>query len=162
MALEIIIIAGLVLMGVVLFMAEIFLLPGITVAGIAGAIMLVGSIVYAFHFVGETAGFITIVANIVLSGGCFIYLIKSKALDRIALETNIDATVDLPELQHLRVGQQGIALSRLNPIGKAEFDKQYTIEAKSITGEFIDEGDSVKIVKVEKNCVLVELCKTDQ
>lgn len=161
MALEIGIIAGLVILGVILFMAEIFLLPGITIAGIAGGLMLLGSIVYAFYFVGETAGFITIGANVVLGAGTFIYLVKSKALDRIALETDIDAKVEMPEIQYLEVGQKGIALSRLNPIGKAEFDGQHIIEAKSITGEFIDEGDTIEIIQIDKNSVLVQAVAKD-
>lgn len=156
MTTEIIIIVFLILLGVGLFLAEVFLLPGITIAGIAGGVMLIGSIAYAFYYMGETAGYITIAANIIITVAAFIFIMKSNALNHIALKTDIEATVDQTEIKQLQNGQIGIALSRLNPIGKAEFDNQYIVEVKSITGEFIDEGENVQIVKIEKSSVLVQ------
>lgn len=156
MAIEIIIIIFLILLGVGLFLAEVFLLPGITIAGIAGGVMLIGSIAYAFYYMGETAGYITIAANIVITAAAFIFIIKSNALNHIALKTDIEATVDQTEIKQLQEGQTGVALSRLNPIGKAEFENQYIVEVKSVTGEFIDEGENVQIVKIEKSSVMVQ------
>lgn len=156
MTLEIIIIVSLIIIGVGLLLAEIFLLPGITVAGIAGGVSMIGSIVYAFYYVGETAGYISIVANLVIGVGAFVFIIRSNTLDHIALKTDIEATVDQSEIKQLSVGEKGIALSRLNPIGKAEFREEYVVEAKSITGEFIDEGAEIEIVQIEKSNVLVK------
>lgn len=156
MTVEIIIIAFLILLGVGLFIAEVFLLPGITIAGIAGGVMLIGSIAYAFYYIGETAGYITIGANVVVTIAAFIIIMKSNALSHISLKTDIDATVDQTEILLLQNGQIGITVSRLNPIGKAEFDNQSIVEVKSITGEFIDEGESVQIVKIEKSSVMVQ------
>lgn len=156
MAIEIIIIIFLILLGVGLFLAEVFLLPGITIAGIAGGVMLIGSIAYAFYYMGETAGYITIAANILITAAAFIFIMKSNALNHIALKTDIEATVDQTEIKQLQEGQTGVALSRLNPIGKAEFNNQYIVEVKSVTGEFIDEGENVQIVKIEKSSVMVQ------
>jgi len=155
MTLEIIIIVVLILIGVALMMAEIFLLPGITIAGIAGGLLMIASVVYAFHYIDNTAGYITIGANVVLTAGAFVFLVKSKSLDRISLKANIDSVVDQPELQTLHVGDKGITISRLNPIGKAEFGETI-VEAKSFSGEFIDNGESIEIVKVGKTNVLVQ------
>lgn len=156
MTVEIIIIACLIIIGVALMLAEIFLLPGITIAGIAGGVAMVGSIVYAFYYVGTTTGYITIVANAVVGIGAFIFVIKSNALDHIALKTDIEAVVEQPEIQTLSVGDEGIAQSRLNPIGKVEFNNDSVVEAKSVTGEFIDAGETVYIVHIEKSIVLVK------
>lgn len=155
MIIEISIIVFLIVLGVALILAEIFLLPGITIAGVAGAISLLGGIVYAFLYVGDTAGFITIGASVISGGGLFVYFIKSNAMSKIALNTDIETTVDQTDLKQLNVGDKGKAISRLNPIGKAEFNN-ITIEAKSITGEYIDEGEDVEIVKVEGYNVLVK------
>lgn len=162
MAVEIIIITFLILLGVALLAAEVFLLPGVTVAGIAGGIMLIGSIAYAFYFMGETAGYITIAGNVVVSIAAFIYILKSNALDRIALNTDIESTIEPSEVLQLNKGQIGIALSRLNPMGKAEFDEQYIVEVKSLTGEFIDEGEHVQIVQIEKSHILVQSISSDK
>lgn len=156
MTVEIIIIVFLIILGVGLLAAEVFLLPGITIAGIAGGLMIIGSIAYAFYYINETAGYITIAANIIISVAAFLFILKSNALNHIGLKTDIDATVDQSEILQLTIGQTGITLSRLNPIGKAEFDNQYIVEVKSITGEFIDEGENVQIVKIEKSSVMVQ------
>lgn len=155
MALSIIIIVCLILLGVALMMAEIFLLPGITVAGFAGGILMIASIVYAFYYMGSTPGYITIAGNLIICSIAFIFLIKSNTLDRIALKTDIESKVDQPELQQLKIGQKGVAISRLNPIGKAEFG-EIIVEAKSFTGEFIDSEEKVEIVKIDNSNVLVQ------
>ena len=59
-------------------LVEIFLLPGISIAGIAGAIFLIGGIVYAYMFLGSTAGNVTLAASAVALGGTFVWLLKSK------------------------------------------------------------------------------------
>lgn len=156
MTVEIIVIVSLLLIGIILVLLEIFLLPGTTIAGIAGALMMLASIVYAFYYVGNTAGYITIVASVVIGLGAFLYIIKSNTLDHIALKTDIDGSVEQPEIQHLSVGEKGLTLSRLNPIGNVEFNNEYVVEAKSVTGEFIDSESAVEIVKIEKTTVWVK------
>lgn len=155
MAIEIFIVAFLLVLGVVLLLVEIFLLPGITIAGIAGGLSLLGGVIYAFMHLGSGAGFISIGASVVIGAGAFVYLIKSNAMDRIALNTDIEAKVDQTELKKLQPGDKGQALSRLNPIGNAAFDG-VVVEAKSINGEFIEDGAHIEIVKVETYNVLVK------
>ncbi|MEN9918673.1 MAG: hypothetical protein RL662_1109 [Bacteroidota bacterium] len=155
MTLGIIIITCLILLGVALMMAEIFLLPGITIAGLGGGMLMILSVVYAFYYVNDTVGYITIAANIILGVGAFMFLIKSNALDRIALNTNIDATVDQTEIKQLEIGYTGVALSRLNPMGKASF-RDLIVEVRSITGEFIDAEMPIEIVKIENSNVYVD------
>lgn len=156
MTAEIIIIIFLILIGVALLMAEIFLLPGITIAGVAGCLTMIGSIVYAFYYIGNTAGYLTITANVAIFVLTLIILIKSKALDHIALKTDITSTViDKDEFKGLKIGDKGITISRLNPIGKAEFGTQI-VEAKSFTGEYIDEGQAIEIVRIDNSNILVQ------
>ena len=155
MTIDIIIVVFLLLLGVALLLAEVFLLPGITIAGFAGGLSLIGGIIYSFMYLGNTAGVISIGASTVIGVGAFVYLIKSNAMNRIALETDIDAKVDQSDLKQLQVGGRGKTLSRLNPIGKAEFDG-VTVEAKSYNGEFIDNDIEVEIIKIDSSNVLVQ------
>lgn len=155
MAIEIVIVVFLVALGIFLLLAEIFFLPGITVAGFAGALSLLGGIIYAFVYIGNTAGIITTGSSVVIGVGAFVYLIKSNAMSRIALNTDIDSKVDQSDLMKVKEGDRGIALSRLNPIGKVEVG-DVIVEAKSFDGEFIDEGQTVEVIKVTGTNVLVQ------
>ena len=159
MTFDIIIVSLVVLMGIVFLLAEIFLLPGLTVSGIAGFIFLVGGIAYAYMYMGTRAGNFTLVISSFLLMGSFLYFIKSKSLRRIALTTNIDATVDNSDLKRIKPGDIGITQSRLNPIGKV-YINDLTVEAKSINGEMIDEDTEVEVIKVDLSNILVSIKKS--
>jgi len=155
MTLDLLIVAAVILLGILFMLVEIFLLPGISIAGIAGAIFLVGGIVYAYLFLGSTAGNITLAASALAMGSTFFWLLKSKSLRRISLETNIEGKVDNSNLQQMAVGDRGIALSRLNPIGKVMVN-DVEAEGKSFDGEFIEEETAIENVRIETYHVLVK------
>ena len=148
MTLELLIVVALVLVGILFMLAEIFLLPGISVAGIAGAIFLIGGIVYSYLFIGSTAGNITLTASAIAMGASFFLLLKSKSLRRISLETNIESKVDNSDLGKISVGDTGIALSRLNPTGKVMVN-ELMVEGKSFNGEFIDEEEKIEVIRID-------------
>ena len=138
---------------IALLLAEIFLLPGITIAGIAGALFAIGGVTYAYT-ISVTVGNITLGSSILVFGGIFLWLLRANSFQRVSLKTNIESTVESPRNMDLKVGDEGMTLSRLAPIGKARFH-HITIEAKS-TNEFIDENTPVVIVRVEGYNVIVE------
>ncbi|MFA6702298.1 MAG: NfeD family protein [Dysgonamonadaceae bacterium] len=135
-------------------MIEIFLLPGISIAGIAGIIFLIGGIVYAYTFIGSTAGTITLILTAVLVAVTFVLLMRSKSLKKIALNTEITSTVDNSDVQNINVGDKGITISRLNPMGKVMVNN-VIVEAKTANGELIDEESEIIVVKVESINIIV-------
>jgi len=143
---DILIVIVLCIIGILLILAEIFLIPGLTLTAVAGVAFSIGGVYYAFRYMGTTAGIITLVSVAIIIGIAFIYLIKSKALDRIALKTDISSTVGAKELPDISEGDKGIAISRLNPIGKVRVNN-ITMEAKTLS-EFIDENTTVTVIKV--------------
>ena len=155
MTLHIIVVISVIVLGILFMLIEIFLLPGISIAGIAGAIFLVGGIVYSYMFLGSTAGNITLAASAVALGVTFFGLLKSKSLERISLNTNIDDKVDNSYLLKMAVGDIGVAVSRLNPIGKVLVN-DIEAEGKSFDGEFIEEDTEIVVIKVETYNVLVK------
>jgi membrane-bound ClpP family serine protease len=155
MTVDLIIVVAVILLGILFMLAEIFLLPGISIAGIAGAIFLLGGIVYAYLFLGNIGGNITLAASAVAMGGTFYWLLKSNSLRKISLETNIESKVDNSNLQKMAVGDTGIAISRLNPIGKVMVN-DIEAEGKSFDGEFIEEETEIEIVRIETYHVLVK------
>ena len=150
---DILIIILLVLIGVVLIILEIFFLPGITVAGFSSLIFFGGGIYYAFVNLGTTAGYVTIVASVVACVVGIIWFMRSKCLDRISLKTDIDSVIPTQVNDSIKVGDEGIALSRLNPMGTVLIG---TVQVEGKTREdFIDEGSSVIVERVERTSVIV-------
>jgi membrane-bound ClpP family serine protease len=143
---DIAIVIILCLLGIILILIEIFLIPGITFAAVAGSLFYVGAIWYAYSRLGTSGGTITLISTIFVFGIAFIWLIKSKALETIALKTDIQSTVASGDSLKIKEGDEGIAISRLNPMGKVRVNG-ITMEAKSL-GEFIDEETPVVVVKV--------------
>ena len=150
---DILIVIVLCIIGIALILVEIFLIPGLTITAIAGAAFSIGGIYYAFRYLGTTAGIVTLIAVVASIAIAFVYLVKSKALDNIALKTNIDSTVAAKELTNISEGDKGISVSRLNPMGKVRVNN-ITMEAKTL-GEFIDEKTSVTVVKVHPTQLIV-------
>lgn len=150
---EITIIVFLMLVAIVLILLEIFLLPGITIAGVGGFLFAASGVIYAYT-VGETAGHITLFLSLVTFGGAFVWLLRSRSFNRVALKTNVDSKLISSRDLGIKPGDAGITLSRLAPIGKARFNG-ITVEAKSMD-ELIDENTPVEVVRVDGYNVLVK------
>ena len=87
----------LVLAGVALLLAEMFLLPGFGIAGVSGFGCLIAAVVVACLILGRMAGYITLGACIVLSGLAIWGFLRSHALEKMALDTKIDGQVKLAD-----------------------------------------------------------------
>ena len=153
MALDLIIIAAIMLIAILLFLAEIFLLPGFTIAGIAGGLFAIAGIIYGYTL-NATTGHITLGASALVFSGLFFWLLRAKSFHRIALNTDVDSTLTSTRDLGLQVGDEGITLSRLAPIGKARFG-DLTVEAKAIEN-FIDEQTPIVIVRIDGYNVVVQ------
>ena len=95
----------LVVFGVGMLLAEIFLLPGFGFAGICGLVSLIAAVVIAYMkltVLWAWAGHVTLAACVVLCGIAVWVFIKSKAMDKMALDTKIEGGVDMPSAgQHM-------------------------------------------------------------
>lgn len=149
---DIIIVAILMLVAVVLILLEIFLLPGITLAGIGGTLFAVAGIIYAYS-VGTVVGHATLLLSLVAFIAAFAWLLRSRSLRKVALKTDVDSKLTSSRDLGINPGDEGITLSRLAPIGKAIIG-DVEVEAKS-TGELIDEGTPIKVLRVDGYNVLV-------
>ena len=153
---DILITTILLVLGIILILAEIFLLPGITFAILGGAIFIGGGLYYAYSHLGLQAGNIALAISIITFIITFVWLIKSKTINKIGLHTNIDSTVaDETIMATIKEGDEGITISRLNPIGKAKIGTT-TIEAKTL-GDFVDEDVEIVVLKVYPTQVVVKM-----
>lgn len=88
----------LLVFGVLLLVAELFLLPGFGVAGVCGFLSLAGSVVVAYIKLAPIypwAGHATLAACIVLTAVAVYAFIKSHAIEKMALDTTINSKVGL-------------------------------------------------------------------
>ena len=92
---EILLVALLVLVGVILLVLEMFLIPGFGIAGISGFACLLGAVILAYLKISALAGHITLLASVVLSALAIYGFWRSRAIDKMALDTKIDGKVEL-------------------------------------------------------------------
>jgi membrane-bound ClpP family serine protease len=88
----------LLVFGVGLLVAEMFLLPGFGIAGVSGFACLAGSVVVAYLKLAPLypwAGHVTLAAALVLTGLAIYGFFRSHAIDKMALDTTIDSNVEL-------------------------------------------------------------------
>ncbi len=151
---EIAIVAVLIVAGVLFLLAELFLIPGLSIAGIAGFLSMAGAVYYAYVKIGAFAGSLTaLVMLAVMSLAVYLFL-KSRALEKMSLNTDISGKVDNLQGLDIKQGDMGTTLSRLAPMGKVEING-LTAEAKTLDG-FIDENVPVRVLDVQGNTVIVE------
>ena len=152
---DILIVSVLLILGILLIIAEIFLLPGITIAAVGGAIFVGGGLFYAYTHLGVNGGNITLLITVIAFAATFVWVIKSRTVDKIGLKTNIDSTIaDNKIMDEIKEGDEGITVSRLNPVGKVKVGN-ITIEAKTL-GDFLDDGVKVEVLKVYPTQIVVK------
>lgn len=144
----------LVILGILFLLAELLLLPGVSVGAFLAMACYGGAIWYAFDSLGVTAGIWTIAAVAVISLIALIFSLRSKTWQRLALKQNIDSTsMPKPEVE-LSVGDKGVTVSRLSPMGKISINGKI-YEAKSVD-VYIDQKQSVEVVGFENFSVIVK------
>lgn len=151
---ETLIIIGLLMLGIILFLIEIFVIPGISIAGIGAIITFFYACYYAFTEISVTAGIISIVASALCCITMLIWVIKSKALDRVALKKSINSSVDNSNERSIMVGDAGITITRLALIGMADI-KGKVVEVKSADG-YLNEKTNIMVDRIEGGTILVK------
>lgn len=145
----------LIILGALLLVAEIILLPGLTIAGIGGFIAYGAAIYLGFSYYGTTGGFIVIGAAVAVSVLSIVLSLRAKTWQRLSLKQNIDSTSQpLPE-NEIKPGDRGMAVTRLAPMGKVQINDE-TYEAKSLGDLYVDQKTEVEVVGFENFSVIVK------
>ena len=148
-------IIALIVLGIVLILLEFFVVPGITIAGIGGLILLVSGIAMSYSNYGTPEGHYLLAAT-VLSLIFILYIsFKSKTWKKISLNTEIKSKSKENLSLKFSVGEVGKTVSRLALSGTMLLNDEI-VEVESITG-FIDENENVEIVKIKGNKIIVKL-----
>ena len=142
-----------IIVGLVLIFAEVLVIPGVGIAGILGLVSLGASCGYAFYEFGNMTGGIVTCINAVLVIGLSIWVLRAKTWKRMSLETSIDAKAVGDAGSLVRVGDVGVAITRLAPMGTVRFGDRVA-EVKALEG-MLDAGSEVEIVLIEDNRIFV-------
>jgi membrane-bound ClpP family serine protease len=148
------IIVLLIVFGIVLLLLEFLVIPGITLAAVGGILMIVGGIYMSYEHYGNSIGHLTVLSTIVLSGISLALALKSKTWDKIMLNTEVDSKVLKLDDANISVGDQGVCVSRLAPMGQVKLN-QKIVEARS-TGTYVDEKTKVVVVGIIDKIVIVK------
>ena len=136
----------LIIVGILLLVAELVLLPGISVAGIGAFLSLAVAAVYGFFLYGILGGSVAVAAVVVS--------LRANTWQRLSLKSTIDATsTPTPEQNDIRIGQRGETLTRLAPMGKVQVG-DVTVEAKSVDA-YIDPRQVVEVIGYDNTAVVV-------
>ncbi len=147
----------LILLGILLFIIEFLLVPGITVAGIGGAILIIGGVIMAYHLHGLTVGNFTLLGTALISFLTVFLVLKSGTWEKIMLKKDISGKVNVVDQTGVKVkiGDVGKTVTRLNPIGKVVINGNY-FEAQSLN-KYIDQKTDIEVIKVLSNKLVVKL-----
>ena len=167
----------LIVVGLLLVAAEIFVIPGFGLPGIAGALCLMVGMVGTFVSGDVTTdqgqeevwtGLITVLTSLFAAGvGLWFlsrYVPTMPILNRVILKADVSerqatAGVGLLEAmgaaqRALAPGDEGLAATDLRPSGRAEIDGRM-VDVKSV-GAFIDKGTPIRVVSVGRFVIEVE------
>jgi membrane-bound serine protease (ClpP class) len=155
----------LVAAGVLLIALEIFIVPGVTVAGLAGVLAIAAGLAMALVGAGATLSF-AIAALGRVAAALLVAMVAAVALlrvlprlpfgRRLVLEAGMPAAngyVSPAAADRLALGRTGTALSPLRPAGVAEIDGR-RVDVVS-DGEFVESGTAIEVTRVDGNRIVV-------
>lgn len=145
---------SLVVIGLLFLLLEILVIPGTTVAGIIGTALIIIAIWQSYEQYGSQTGLIFLGSSITVSIVALYFSLRGRTWKRLMLNTEVEGKVDHFEKYHPKVGDEGVTISRLSPMGKARFNDDY-FEVKSLSG-YIDPNTEVVIKKINHNSIIVK------
>ncbi len=148
------IIVLLILLGLFLLVMEFFVIPGITFAGIGGVIFVGAGIFMAYKNYGNTGGNIALVLTFLLSISVVFWSLRSGTWKRLMLDSEVDGSVEVKEEESINEGDEGLSITRLNPVGKVSVNG-VVIEAHC-PGHFVDQNTPLVVTKVFKTYIIVK------
>ena len=155
---SVVLIIVLIIIGLSLMVVEVVVLPGITIAGIGGAILIGCGVFLTFKWFGNTAGMIVLIATGILFVIFMVYALRANTWKRLSLHSEIDSRVNVVDTNDIKTGDRGMTVSRLAPIGKILIHDKI-MEGKSEFG-LIDENREIEVVHVNNSTIIVQEIKS--
>jgi membrane-bound ClpP family serine protease len=150
-------IIALIVLGIVLILLEFFVVPGITVAGVGGLILLISGVALSYSKYGTPGGHYLLAGTVLSLIFVLYFSFKSKTWKKISLNTAINSKAKEDLSLKIKIGDAGTSVSRLAPSGTVLINDEL-VEVESRSG-FIDEHENVEVIKIKGNKIIVKLKK---
>ncbi len=143
-----------ILIGIILIVLEVLVVPGTTVVGGAGLVLIIGGVMWMYADFGTVAGHWSLVISAAATILAVVYAMRSGAWNRFSLKSAIDSRASNDFSLDVHVADEGISLSALRPMGTVELnDKRY--EART-AGEMLPQNTKVIVVSISGNTIIVK------
>ena len=147
------VIITIILIGILGLVLEFLVVPG-GVVGVISGLVIAGGVGLAYYQYGVLAGNITLIVTVIgILVGIF-FLLRSRTWRKLMLNTKIESKVNEVDEAKIKVGSEGVTVSRLAPGGKASFDGEI-VEVFS-SHDFIDENREIVVLKIEGSKITVK------
>ncbi len=161
------------ILGLVLLLVELLIIPGFGIAGILGIILTFVSLVFAL--IGNVSpidlgytttndimtAIIIVMIGLMLGLAVVLYVSHKIGSKGIMADTALqkeqkveDGYIGVPTELQAYIGSEAVASTVLRPSGKIKMESGEMVDAVS-TGEFIEPGEKVKVVKYENTQLYV-------
>jgi len=147
----------LIILGVVLFYVEFLIIPGVTIAGISGAILIIVGIYFGYKEFGPPVGHYILGLTALISILSVVVMLRSKTWERLALNTKIEGKTSSSLESEIQVGDSGETVTRMNPYGKVLINNKI-YEAKS-SSSYIDSKTKIEVKKIDGSHLIVKPLK---
>lgn len=148
------IISTFILFGFLLIAAEIFFIPGTTIVGILGIILLSFGIFYTYDDYGNTIGNYVLIGSLISTLIGVYFSFKAKTWRFMQLDSTIDTKIHNVNSNLISINDEGIAKSAIRPMGTASFhDELFEVESED---GFIEVNSKIKIISISKNTIIVK------
>jgi membrane-bound serine protease (ClpP class) len=148
---------GLLILGFVLILLEIFVIPGMNIFGVLGFATVCVGVGFAYVKVGTEAAVLIGVLGLIGTVSLVWLLVRNRAWQRMVLEAETDRATGFdsaPAGLAGLVSQRGVTLTPLRPAGRAQFgDTPIDVVTE---GGFIERGARVEVVAVHGARVVVQ------
>ena len=144
----------LIVLGIILFYVEFLIIPGVTIAGIAGTILIIVGVYFGYKEYGSPGGHYILGSTAIISIFSVVIMLRSKTWEKIALRSKIEGKTSTSLDSEINIGDTGETVTRLNPYGKVLINNKF-YEAKS-SSSYIDPKIKIEVKKIDRSHLIVK------
>jgi membrane-bound ClpP family serine protease len=144
----------LIILGIFLLLIEFLVVPGITIAGVGGVLLIVTGVFLSYSLHGLAAGNFVLLGSVLFMVITIFFSLRSNTWRKTMLESKLEGKVNTYDLSIIKPGDTGSAVTRLGPMGKVEINGVF-YEAKT-TDIIINANTEITVVKVLNDKLIVK------